>query len=218
MARVENACAGPFGAVYDFWIEREPVAAVVGRLLWGIDTRPMFASMAPAVAAVPDGGVIIDVPCGGGVAFRALRPDHHVRYLAVDLDEAMLARARRRGREHRLDQIEFMLADVRQMPFDDGEADLCLTYSGLHMIPDPWRALNEIARCLRPGGEIVGSTFVSDGALRQRLIFGLGRRTGHVAPAGTSGDLERWLGDAGFEAVEVLSRSGFALFSARKPQ
>jgi hypothetical protein len=30
MARVENACAGPFGAIYDLWIERERVARVVG--------------------------------------------------------------------------------------------------------------------------------------------------------------------------------------------
>jgi SAM-dependent methyltransferase len=163
MARVENACAGPFGAVYDLWIERERVAAVVGRLLWGIDTGPMFASMGPAVATVPDGGVIIDVPCGGGVAFRALHPDHQVRYLAVDLEDAMLARARRRADEQGLGQIEFVPADMRQLPFGDGEADLCLTYGGLHMIPDPWRALKEIGRCVRAGGEIVGTTFLADG-------------------------------------------------------
>ena len=28
MARVENACAGPFGGIYDSWIERERVGLV----------------------------------------------------------------------------------------------------------------------------------------------------------------------------------------------
>ncbi|MFL5823246.1 MAG: class I SAM-dependent methyltransferase, partial [Solirubrobacteraceae bacterium] len=97
MAAVKNACAGPLGAFYDWWIERERVARIVGRAMWGIETAPMYASMREALAEVPDGAMVIDVPCGGGVAFRALRPDQNIRYLAVDLDDEMLARARRRS-------------------------------------------------------------------------------------------------------------------------
>jgi ubiquinone/menaquinone biosynthesis C-methylase UbiE len=217
MPTSRNACAGPFGAVYDEWIEREYVARVVGAVMWGIDTRPMFTSMREELGAIPAGATVLDVPCGGGVAFRALDPDQTLRYLAVDLDEGMLDRARRRAGVHHLDQVEFVRADMRDLPFDDATADLCLTYSGLHMIPDPDRALVELARCVRAGGRLAGSTFLAHGSLRQRAIFGLGYVTGHVAPTGTAADLERWLSAAGLIGVEIAPRRGLALFGANKP-
>ena len=68
-----NTCAGPFGAVYDFYIERPWLMQLIGSAAWGIDGSVLYASMAPIRSAAP-GSTIIDVPCGGGVALRALEP------------------------------------------------------------------------------------------------------------------------------------------------
>jgi hypothetical protein len=84
------------------------------------------------------------------------------------------------------------------------------------MIPDPERAVADMGRCVKPGGELVGTAFLADGGLRQRMMFGIGSRTGHVAPTASAADLERWLGQAGFEAVDVQPRRGFAHFRGRK--
>jgi SAM-dependent methyltransferase len=213
---VKNACAGPFGAFYEAWIERERVAAVVGRLLWGITTAPMYESMRDALAGAPAGATIVDVPCGGGVAFRALGTKQPARYLAVDIDDAMLSRAGRRARRLGLDQVALIKADMRSLPLDDGSCDLCLSYSGLHMIPDPEAALAEMARCLRSGGRIVGSTFLSGGTRRKRLLFAMGEWTGHPAPHGAAADLERRLRDAGFTEVDIRGDNAFVLFAGRK--
>ncbi len=97
MPDVVNICSGPYGRVYDFGIERPGVAQVVGRLVWGIDLAPLYASMA-AIRELPEGATVLDVPCGGGVALRALRPGQRVRWIAVDLDPAMLERCGRRAR------------------------------------------------------------------------------------------------------------------------
>ena len=35
---VPNSCAGPFGAFYDFYIERPRLVSVIGRAVWGIDS------------------------------------------------------------------------------------------------------------------------------------------------------------------------------------
>jgi len=64
----------------------------------------------------------------------------------------MLARARRRARTGSLNQIEVLAADMTALPFPDGQADLFLSYSGLHMVEDPEQAVDEIARSLKPGG------------------------------------------------------------------
>jgi hypothetical protein len=37
MARERNVCAGPFGAVYDFYIERPLLARLILRAMWGVD-------------------------------------------------------------------------------------------------------------------------------------------------------------------------------------
>ena len=57
--------------VYDSVMERERLAGVHGRLIWGTDTSAFYRDIA-RLAEAPDGTVILDVPCGGGVAFRGL--------------------------------------------------------------------------------------------------------------------------------------------------
>lgn len=110
-----NICAGPFGGLYDAYIERPRLMRLVGRALWGIDASPLYTSMG-ALREMGDGAVIVDIPCGGGVAFRALSPDQDVRYIAADLSPKMLDRAQRRARRRSLEQVEFALADMTALP------------------------------------------------------------------------------------------------------
>ena len=107
--------------------------------------------------------MILDVPCGGGVAFRGLRPGQRVRYVAADLSPVMLGRARAEAKRRDLHQIEFTEADVEALPFKDASFDLCVSCTGLHCFPDPAAAVSEIARVLRPGGVLRGTTLVRRG-------------------------------------------------------
>jgi ubiquinone/menaquinone biosynthesis C-methylase UbiE len=213
--RASNACAGPFGSFYDFYIERPWLMRLIGRALWGIDASVLYANMG-VIDRVAPGATILDVPCGGGVAFRALRPGQEVRYIAADLDPKMLKRAARRARRRSLKQVEFVAADMTALPFGDGEADLFLSYSGLHMVGEPEKAVQEIARCLKPGGEAIGTSFFHDGSRRARLLFELGARRGHALPPSRA-DVRRWLISAGLEGT-IGPQPGFAAFSARKAQ
>lgn len=215
MADPANVCAGPFGVFYDAYIEREWISHPLGRLIWGIDTRPFYASFA-AIRDVEPGGTIIDVPCGGGVTLRALEPDQDVRYFAADLCDRMLARTRHRAAERGLRQVEALSADMCALPFEDEIADLGLSYSGLHCMTDPERAVREIARCLKPGGRLVGTTFLAGGTRRQRLLFELGRRRGHPMPTFGADTLRRWLADSSIDEASVSAQRGFVLFSGRK--
>lgn len=138
--QVPNVCAGPFGAFYDFYIERPWLMRLIGRAIWGIDASVLYASMEP-IGRAPAGATIVDVPCGGGVAFRAISSEQDVRYLAADLCPKMLRRAGRRARARSLKQVELLTADMTELPFSDGEVDLFLSYSGLHMIDDPGKAV-----------------------------------------------------------------------------
>jgi ubiquinone/menaquinone biosynthesis C-methylase UbiE len=213
--RVPNVCAGPFGSFYDFYIERPWLVRILGRAIWGIDGTVLYESMEP-IAQAPAGATIADVPCGGGVALRALRPEQDVRYLAGDLAPKMVERAERRARARSLRQVESFVVNMTELPFADEEVDLFLSYSGLHMVPDPQRAVVEIARCLKPGGRLIGTTFFSDASVRARALFRIGSYSGHPLPPSREA-LRGWLEAAGFDQPEIGPQRGFATFEGRKP-
>jgi ubiquinone/menaquinone biosynthesis C-methylase UbiE len=206
---------GAFGAVYGSYIRHERLARLIARLAWGSDMRPFYAGMA-AIGEVPDGGSIVDAPCGSGVAFRRLRPRQRARYHAFDLSPKMLERARRYAAELGLRQIEFVEADAEALPLEDDSADLFLSYFGLHCLPHPDAAVCEAARCLRPGGRLVGSTIVLGERRLDRLRVRPG--VGGFGAVGTEADLGRWLADARLEDARVDRRGVFAFFAAHKPR
>ena len=214
MARLPNICAGPYGPIYDFCIERERLMLRFARLVWGIDMAPLYLSM-DAIAAIDSGATILDVPCGGGVAMRALRPDQDVRYIAGDLLEQMLVKAKRRAEKQGLSQVEFVRVDMQDLPFADGVADVFLSYSGLHMVKNAEAAVSEIGRCLKPGGKLVGCTLLREGALRQRVLFSVGEQLGHAAPPRLS-DLRMWLDAAGIGGVAIEPVRGLSFFRGTK--
>ena len=204
----------PWAAVYDFFVEREALNRPPAWLLFGTDTRRLYEAIG-AIGAVPDGGAVLDIPCGGGVALRGIRPGQRIRYVAADISPAMLARTEAAARERGLDQVETRTADVEQLPFADAEFDLCVSFAGLHCFPDPATATREIARCLKPGGTFAGSVFLTDQGLRYLPMVTIGRIAGVMGPSGGLPDLERWLAEAGLRDAEIERSGAIAYFSAR---
>lgn len=211
-----NPYDGRLGSGYDAYIKRPAVARLIGRVLWAADTRPMYALL-HAVGEVPDGATVLDAPCGGGLAFRGLRPDQRVRYVAIDLSEGMLERARREADRRGLGQIELVRGDLQELPIDDAKADLTLAMNGLHCVPDPARAAAELVRCTKPGGRLTGSALVFGAARRSDAGLRRGQRDGSVGPAGTVDDLRAWLRDAGLGGESVRTSGAIAVFDERKP-
>jgi ubiquinone/menaquinone biosynthesis C-methylase UbiE len=205
-----------FGAAtYDFFVERERLAQVGARLVWGTDARLLYRSLA-AISSISEGSAILDVPCGGGVALRALRPEQRVRYVAADISTGMLRRTRREAERRSVRQVEFVEADVESLPFEDSSFDLCVCLNGLHCFSDPAAGLREIGRCLRPDGRLVGDAAIRGRGARYDLVIDLYRRRGIFGPGGTAADLERWLAAAGFEDTRLQLSGAVAYFDARR--
>ncbi|HEX5990718.1 MAG TPA: class I SAM-dependent methyltransferase [Solirubrobacterales bacterium] len=205
--------ASPFGVAFSAYMERPRLSRLIARTFWGSDIRPYYESMA-AVAEAPRGGTVVDCPCGAGPALRGLAPGQSVRYLAVDLSPSMLRRARRRAEARSLSRVELVEADATKVPLPDDSADLFLSYWGLHCFDDPAAALREAGRILKPGGRLVGSTFVLGGSRRRgRLLVKPGR--GDFGRPGSGDDVMRWLGEAGFAQPDIRSSGSMLYFDAR---
>lgn len=203
------------GAVYDFGVEHEALARPLGLALWGTDTRLLYDSLS-VLGELPDDAAVLDVPCGGGVALRGLRAGQRVRYVAADISPDMLARARRRTGRLGLDGIEFTETAIERMPFGDNEFDLCVSFNGLHCLPDPAAAVAEIARCLRPGGRLVGDSVVRGAGWRQDLAIAALRRAEVFGVGGTVEELRGWLSGAGLTVERLHTSGALAHFTATR--
>jgi SAM-dependent methyltransferase len=124
----------------------------LSRLLLG----PLIKRIAADVtAAAPAGARILEVGCGPGHLSIRLARHYGLEVTGLDLDPAMIARARanadRAGnREQR--RPAFLVADVASLAFPDGCFDLIVSTLSMHHWADPTAGLAEIGRVLRPGG------------------------------------------------------------------
>ena len=200
--------------VYDFGVEREWLARPAGALLWGTDTRLMYETIR-TIGAMPPGSAVLDVPCGGGLALRGMRPGQDLRYVAADISPVMLSRTSAQATRLRR-TITATAADITALPFADNRFDLCVCFNGLHCLPDPGAAVREIARCLKDGARFVGDTIVRGTGIRQDLAIQAFHRVGLFGPPRTVDDLERWLSDAGMRVDRLELSGAVAHFAATR--
>jgi len=200
-----------WGSFYDWTVEHP----TVGRALWaaGIqsDLRLLYAA-AGEIGRQREGARVLDVPCGGGVAVRALRPGQGVDYVAADISRKMLDRTAEVAAELGVaDQVTTVVADVGDLQLEDRSFDLVVSFTGLHCFPDPARAVVEMARVTRLGGVVSGSAILNDTGLRYEPMRRAGRLAGLLGPGCTSDQLRDWLARQGVADL-TLDRSGAMVY------
>lgn len=93
------------------------------------------------------GARVLEIGCGTGRLAHELATREGARVLALDVSEAMVARARVRGVDARVGRAE-------ALPFKRGWFDAVVARMAIHLV-DRQRAFAEAARVLAPGGRIV---------------------------------------------------------------
>ncbi len=77
-----------------------------------------------------------------------------VQIVGIDVSAGMLERARRRARDQGLD-VDLRLADVQELPFDDDSFDTVIATCVFCSVADPVAGLREVARVVRPDGQVL---------------------------------------------------------------
>jgi phosphatidylethanolamine/phosphatidyl-N-methylethanolamine N-methyltransferase len=127
-------------------------------LLFG---RVFRAGRRAAIDAAEDiGGRILEVGVGTGLSL----PDYAIgnSVFGVDISVEMLRKARERVARLHLDHVEGLaVMDAESLDFPDASFDVVVAQYVVTAVPHPEKALDEFARVVRPGGEIVITSRIS---------------------------------------------------------
>jgi SAM-dependent methyltransferase len=102
----------------------------------------------------------------GNFALAAAREGASV--VASDLSPVMveLGRARSAAEGH---EIEWVVADAEELPFEDGRFDCAASVFGAMFAPRPERVAGELFRVVRPGGTVGMASWVPAGPFAEML-------------------------------------------------
>ena len=115
------------------------------------------------------GGRVLEVGVGTGISLPLY--SSNVRIVGTDISEEMLKKAKRRVAESNLKNIEGLsVMDAEKLEFPDNAFDVVMAQYVVTAVPNPEAALDEFARVLRPGGELIILTRVSADAGMRRFI------------------------------------------------
>jgi ubiquinone/menaquinone biosynthesis C-methylase UbiE len=97
---------------------------------------------------------VLDVACGPGmVACEFAKHAGHVT--GIDITPAMIEQAEKRQKELNLENLTWAVGDAVPLPYADNSFSLIITRYSFHHLLAPEKALSEMIRVCRPGGQVM---------------------------------------------------------------
>ena len=113
------------------------------------------------VPHLSEGKSVLDCGCGPGpltLGFAELVTPGRV--VGIDIEPTMIDQANQLASDSGLENLEYQVADIYDLPFEDGEFDVVFSSAVIEHLSDPVRALREMLRVTKSGG--IGSVIRTD--------------------------------------------------------
>lgn len=105
---------------------------------------------------IKTGDSVLDISCGTGLVTQPIAKTVGMNgsVMGIDLSEGMIEEARQRADECDFKNITFQHMDAEQLEFENNHFDAAICSLGLMYFPNPEKALDEMNRVVKPGGEV----------------------------------------------------------------
>jgi SAM-dependent methyltransferase len=166
--------------------------SVAGRL--GRDYVPgkSWKGVAEALLRLMPPMIIADLGAGEG-DFALLLAERAAKVIAVDNSAKMIEVGRAQALRHGIQNVEFRLGDMEELPIENRAVDLVFFSQSLHHALHPERAVEEAWRILTPGGRIVILDLAKHRFEEARELYA-----------------DEWLGFSESELETMLEEAGFS--------
>jgi len=164
-------------------------------------------------AQIKAGDHILDLGSGAGndcFVARAIAGDTGM-VTGLDMTEPMIAKARDNCAKLKFTNVDFVLGDIEDMPFDDNIFDVVISNCVLNLVPDKTKAFKEIFRVLKPGGHFCVSDVVIKGALSEKMQKDAELYAGCVSGASEMNEYLQIVEKSGFRNIKVHKQKEIVL-------
>jgi len=166
-----------------------------------------------ALASLKEGDVVLDLGSGAGFdAFLAAqRIGETGRVIGVDMTPEMVKKAKANARKGGYTNVEFRLGEIEKLPVEDGAIDVIISNCVINLSPEKRKVFEEAFRVLKPGGRLMVSDLVLVKELPAAIKGSIEAYVGCLAGAARREDYLRFLKQAGFESVTVISQTSYPI-------
>lgn len=163
-----------------------------------------------AIADLKKGEIVLDLGSGGGIdaILAAKKVGSKGKVIGVDMTEEMIKVARKNAEETGLENLEFRLGDIEELPVCENSVDVIISNCVINLAPDKDKVFQEAFRVLKTGGRIVVSDIVTETRLPEHIRKNLDSWAGCVGGAIEHRVYMDKLKNAGFTEVQMLARRG----------
>lgn len=158
-------------------------------------------------AKIKESDTVIDLGSGAGNdAFIARRfTGASGKVLGVDFTEAMIHKARANAEKLGLNNVEFRLGDIDDMPVTSNYANVIVSNCVLNLVPNKYKVISEIYRVLKPGGHFSISDIVLEGELPAKW-----KEVAELYAGCVSGAIQKQV------YLEIIEQAGFKNITLQK--
>ncbi len=106
----------------------------------------------------PTGAAVLECGCGSGAFWTNAELPRSILPTLTDLSPGMVDAALAAAQGNGFGQARGEVCDVQALPFDDGSFDVVIANHMLYHVPDPDRAVAELARVVSRDGVVLAAT------------------------------------------------------------
>jgi ubiquinone/menaquinone biosynthesis C-methylase UbiE len=102
---------------------------------------------------------VLDAGCGTGIFSIIFAGKGAKEVIGIDISEGSLSTGRKLKRKFNLENLQFQIQDMLNLPFNDNTFDIVWAWGTVHHTTNPFKAMNELTRVLKKDGKILFAVY-----------------------------------------------------------
>ncbi len=130
--------------------------------------KEVYTNLGKRVAQeIDEGDLVLECACGTGAISKYIAPKCRL-LVATDLSRGMMVEAQKNC--DNLTNIKFRYADIMHINCRDERFDKAVAGNVIHLLDEPYKAINELLRVCKTGGKVIIPTYINKENASQELV------------------------------------------------
>ena len=152
--------------------------------------------------------IVLECACGTGMLTKSIGPKCQ-KLIATDFSKKMVQTTKYNCRNHK--NISFAVADILNLEFADATFNKVVAANVIHLLEDPYKALDELDRVCKPNGKIIITSYVIKQEKKRNNMFteAISKGTKYFKREFSFSSYKQFFIEAGYCDVQCIDIDGF---------